>query len=279
MSPNPRPVRQVWLSELHCCAWPPWLRFTELSFRGSSFRGLGATIRAACAHLASPPLRLFGPPSNRPLVHGYMRADRIDHARAPGAVRSRRARAQRGQHARRRARTPSAHPQGRGRRPAARDRLRRVRRAAVEQNLSVAGYRGWGAGSRRGTRNTGAAATAVRATSFPVRPDECTGATLAAGGRCQVSLRLDTFLAAAADATLRLTEVSGVVHDVPVHGFVIGGYTRDGDAEPGSRCKSDTVLATVTRELEPHIATGPTGLGRRGESVRPGSQETACIVV
>jgi hypothetical protein len=55
----------------------------------------------------------------------------------------------------------------------------------------------------------------------------------------------------AADAALRLTEVSGVVHDVPLHGFVIGGYTRDGDAEPGSRCKSDTVLATVTRELEP----------------------------
>jgi len=51
----------------------------------------------------------------------------------------------------------------------------------------------------------------------------------------------------------------GVVHDVPLHGFVIGGYTRDGDAEPGSRCKSDTVLATVTRELEPHVATGPTG--------------------
>ena len=83
----------------------------------------------------------------------------------------------------------------------------------------------------------------------------------------------------AADAALRLIEVSGVVHDVPLHGFVTCGYTRDGDAEPGSRCESDTVLATVTREFEPHVATGPTGLGRRGESVRPGSQETACIVV
>ena len=51
--------------------------------------------------------------------------------------------------------------------------------------------------------------------------------------------------------------LSGVVHDVPLHGFVIGGYTRDGDAEPGSRGKSDTVRATVTRELEPRIATGP----------------------
>jgi len=71
----------------------------------------------------------------------------------------------------------------------------------------------------------------------------------------------------------------GVVHDVSLHGFVIGGYTRDADAEPGSRCKSDMVLATVTRELEPHVGLGPTGLGRRGESVRPGSQETACIVV
>jgi hypothetical protein len=102
---------------------------------------------------------------------------------------------------------------------------------------------------------------------------------LAAGGRCQAFLRLDTSLAAAANATLRLTEASGVVHDVPLHGFVIGGYTRDGDAEPGSRCKYDTVLATVTRELEPHVATGPTGLGRRGGSAPPGSQETACIDV
>ena len=130
-----------------------------------------------------------------------------------------------------------------------------------------------------GIRITGAAVTGVRAASFPVRLDECTGAMLAAGGRCQVFLRLDTFLAGAVDAILRLTEVCGVVHDVPLHGFVIGGYTRDGDAEPGSRCKSDTVLAAVTRELEPVVATGPTGLGRRGESARPGSQEIACIVV
>jgi hypothetical protein len=83
----------------------------------------------------------------------------------------------------------------------------------------------------------------------------------------------------AADAIPWLAEVSGVVHDVPLRGFVIGGYTRGGDAEPGSRCKSDTVRATVTRELESHVATGSSGLGRRGESARPGSQEIACIVV
>jgi hypothetical protein len=70
-------------------------------------------------------------------------------------------------------------------------------------------------------------------------------------------------------------EVSGVVHDIPLHGFVIGGYTRDGDSEPGSRCKSDTVLATVTRELEPHIATGHTGLGRRVRATRPLHQQGA----
>jgi len=93
--------------------------------------------------------------------------------------------------------------------------------------------------------------------SARVRLDECTGAMLAAGGRCQAFLRLDTSLAGAANAPLRLTEASGVVHDVPLHGFVIGGYTRDGDAELGSRCKSDTVLTTVTRELEPHVALGP----------------------
>jgi hypothetical protein len=130
-----------------------------------------------------------------------------------------------------------------------------------------------------GTGVTGAALAGVRAASFPVRLDECTGATLAAGGRCQVLMRLDTFLAGAADATLRSPRGRAVVHDVPLHGLVIGGYTRDGDAEPGSRCKSDTVLAPVTRELERHVATGPTGLGRRGESARPGSQEIACIVV
>jgi hypothetical protein len=72
---------------------------------------------------------------------------------------------------------------------------------------------------------------------------------------------------------------AGVVHDAPLHGIVVGGYTRDGDAEPGSRCKSDAVLATVTRELEPRVATGPAGLGRQGESARSGSQETARIVV
>jgi hypothetical protein len=55
-----------------------------------------------------------------------------------------------------------------------------------------------------GTGVTGAAVTGVRAASFPVRLDECTGATLAAGGRCQVLLRLDPFLVGAADATLRL---------------------------------------------------------------------------
>jgi hypothetical protein len=62
---------------------------------------------------------------------------------------------------------------------------------------------------------------------------------------------------------LAMCGLLGVVHDVPLHGFVIGGYTRDGDAEPGSRCKSDIVLATV-RELEPHVATGSTGPGKAG---------------
>jgi hypothetical protein len=83
-----------------------------------------------------------------------------------------------------------------------------------------------------------------------------TGATLAAGGRCQVFVRLDTSLAGVADANPRVTEASS---DARPHGFVIGGDTGDGDAEPGSRCKSDTVLATVTRELEPPVATGSTG--------------------
>jgi hypothetical protein len=72
---------------------------------------------------------------------------------------------------------------------------------------------------------------------------------------------------------------ASTVRDVSLRGLMIGGYTRGGNAEPGSRCKSDTVLATVTREFEPHGATRPTGLGRRDESARPGSQEIDCIVV
>lgn len=57
---------------------------------------------------------------------------------------------------------------------------------------------------------------------------------------------------------MQFLTVSRSVHlNVPLYGFVIGGYTRDADAEPGSRCKSDTVLATVTTELDPHGATGP----------------------
>ena len=98
---------------------------------------------------------------------------------------------------------------------------------------------------------------------LPVRLDECTGAMLAAGGRCQAFLRLNTSLAGAADATRRLTEAAGVVHDVSLHGFVIGDYTRDGDAEPGSRCKSDTVLATVTGDSNPTSPLGPR-LGKAG---------------
>ncbi len=46
------------------------------------------------------------------------------------------------------------------------------------------------------------------------------------------------------DAARRLTEASGVIPDVPLRGLGIGGYTRDGDAGPGSRWESDTVLDT-----------------------------------
>jgi len=88
----------------------------------------------------------------------------------------------------------------------------------------------------------------------------------------------DTSSGPPANATLRLTAASGVVDDVRCTASLVGGYTRGGDAGPGSRCKSDTVLATVTRELESPVATGPTGPGRQDESARPGSQETACIV-
>ena len=56
----------------------------------------------------------------------------------------------------------------------------------------------------------------------------------------------------------------------PLHGRVIGGYTRDEDAEPESRCDPDTVLATVTTEPEAQSPPGPPAW-EAGESVRPGS--------
>jgi hypothetical protein len=71
----------------------------------------------------------------------------------------------------------------------------------------------------------------------------------------------------------------GVVYDVALHGLVIGGYTRVGDAEPGSRCKSDTVLATVTRELNPTMPLGPTGLGRRARALDLGVRTPSAFVV
>ena len=54
----------------------------------------------------------------------------------------------------------------------------------------------------------------------------------------------------------RSVRTPGMVHDVPLHGVGIGGYTRDGDAGPGSRGEPDMILATVTRELEPTLPLG-----------------------
>lgn len=42
----------------------------------------------------------------------------------------------------------------------------------------------------------------------------------------------------------------------PTPGREIGGYTRDCAAELGSRCESDTVLATVIRELDTMLPLG-----------------------
>src|SRR5205807_5498449 len=105
----------------------------------------------------------------------------------------------------------------------------------------------------------GAAVTGVGAAAFPARLDECTGATLAAGRRGQVLLRLDTLARCGRRVPAAHRRV-GRRPRRPLYGLVIGGYTRDGDAEPGSRCKSGAVFATVTRELESHVATGPAGL-------------------
>lgn len=71
----------------------------------------------------------------------------------------------------------------------------------------------------------------------------------------------------------------GGVHGAPLRRAAIDGYTRRGNAEPGSRCESDTVLATVTRELNPNDATGPTGLGRRLRALDLGVRRPSASVV
>jgi hypothetical protein len=106
-----------------------------------------------------------------------------------------------------------------------------------------------------------AAATAARLSRMARRPRRLVAGAPgrvhrrnARSGRALPGLRAArTSLAGAAYANPRVAEASS---DARLHGFVVGGYTRGGDAEPGSRCKSDTVLATVTRELNP---TSPLG--------------------
>ena len=176
-------------------------------------------------------------------------------------------------------------------------RCRATRAPLVKQQHAVFAQRivkpTWRAGTSRRSHRLKARAALQKDKEWPVRPsrigdlpcEHLNGLTLGIG---VVDRHLHRMLDADQSRDTNLRAHPSIMHARPIagslrhrslYGSVIGGYTRDGDAEPGSRCKSDTVLATVTRELEPHVATGPTGLGRRGESARPGSQETACIVV
>jgi hypothetical protein len=181
------------------CSFSPW---RVRIFSGRVYCDARSAAPGAGAARARP----------RSVVDGDMRADRIDHARAPCTMRPRSALAQRGQHARRRARTPSVHPQGRGRRPTARDRDRRVRGAAVEQHRSAAWQHGWDAGSRRGGPGSRRRGDRPPCRLVPGAPGRVHRRDARSGRPLPGFPALDTFLTDAASATLRVTEVSGVVH-------------------------------------------------------------------
>ncbi len=84
----------------------------------------------------------------------------------------------------------------------------------------------------------GAAVTGVRAASFPVRPGEGTGARSRREAAATSSCGSTRPSLARPNATVRLTEVSGVVHDIPLHGLAIDDYTHDGDADRAVRASS-----------------------------------------
>lgn len=62
--------------------------------------------------------------------------------------------------------------------------------------------------------------------AFPVVSDGCSGASLAAGGTCQVLLRFSPSGAGTHRALLTVTESSGATHEVPLEGFSWGATTR-----------------------------------------------------
>jgi hypothetical protein len=76
------------------------------------------------------------------------------------------------------------------------------------------------------TRVAAVSLIGAQAGDYPVRVDECTGVSLAAGDVCHVFLRFAPAAAGPSTAMLRFTDDAGMSFDVPVQGFAIGGHTR-----------------------------------------------------
>jgi hypothetical protein len=73
---------------------------------------------------------------------------------------------------------------------------------------------------------TAATIVGSAAADFLIRSNECSGVSLAVGGRCQVWVRFIPTTAGTRLATLRLTDGLGIQHDVALQGFAYGGSTR-----------------------------------------------------
>jgi hypothetical protein len=76
------------------------------------------------------------------------------------------------------------------------------------------------------TSITNAAVVGTAASDFVVRSNECSGKSLAVGGRCQVWMRFVPTAAGTRIATLRLTDGGGTPHDIALQGFAYGGRTH-----------------------------------------------------
>jgi hypothetical protein len=80
--------------------------------------------------------------------------------------------------------------------------------------------------TRSAVRLTDTSVAGANPADFPIRADECSGRTLAAGDSCQVWVRFVAADAGTRTAKLRITDATGERHDVSLQGFAYGGRTR-----------------------------------------------------
>ncbi len=145
----------------------------------------------------------------------------------------------------------------------------------------------------RAVRLTDTSVTGASPADFPVRSDECSGRTVAAGDSCQVWVRFVAAAAGTRTAKLRITDATGERHDVSLQGFAYGGttkvvlYSDPGDYIGAGRDWSYTpanavISATGSREHVSFRVTGADGswwsadfAPAAGDILAPGRYENA----